>query len=697
MINLKSASLSLLKSIKAYQTVLAIIILVKLIVALVFSSPLQNQIYIPFFIRFLEGLQNPWDYFYTHNQDIHFPYPPLLLYIYSAALIPYVFFFQSVHWLGNLLIKLPSLMADISIFVLLVKLFPDKVKRIIIFYFCSPVVLYNCYMYAHLDLVPIALLTLSIFLLVRERVLASAMVLGCAMAAKAPTVAVFPIAGIYVFRNFPLKKCFLFLITPWIIYLGIVFPYMSSTGYQSEVLHNKEQLQLFSLVLKSGDLNIYIIPMVILMFYAKFLLYNKINRDLFFSFIGLIFSIFSLFIPPTPNWFLWMIPFHTIFLISLDNRNRNLLVLHAVFLSSYFVYFVLFFHGNSFYPASLYNLEIFSKVFHFRIENAVLQNLSYTILESMLAVKIFVMYKHGVKSNSIYQPSKWPIVVGIAGDSGSGKTVLSNDLMKTFGKDTITLIEGDGAHRWERADDHWKEFTHLNPKANFLYKQSEDILNLKLGKSVERPEYDHDTGALTLPRKIESKDYILVCGLHAFYLPKARKAIDIKIYMDVADDLRHFWKIRRDVKERGYNLKQILEQIKDRLQDSRKYVIPQKNFADIIIRYYSSRPIDSKNSTSEPVIHLQIVMNSNIFLDDILEALKAHDISFQHDYAEDLKTQFITLERPPSKQVIQELAKTRIVNIYELVKGEMWWQEGFRGFVQFMVLMAISEHLKSEF
>ncbi len=326
-----------------------------------------------------------------------------------------------------------------------------------------------------------------------------------------------------------------------------------------------------------------------------------------------------------------------------------------------------------------------------------LQNLSYTILESMLAVKIFVLYKHGLKSNSIYRPSKWPIVLGIAGDSGSGKTVLSNDLMKTFGKDAITLIEGDGAHRWERADEHWKEFTHLNPKANFLYKQSEDILHLKSGKSVERPEYNHRTGALTAPRKMHPKDYILVCGLHAFYLPKARKAIDIKIYMDVAEDLRHYWKIRRDVKERGHKLTRILDQIQDRLQDSRKYVIPQKNFADIIIRYFSPSPIDPKNLKSEPDIHLQIVMNSNIFLDNILETLKAGNISYQHDYAEDLKTQFITLERPPSKQVIQELAKTRIVNIYELVKGEIWWEEGFRGFVQFMILIAISEHLKSEF
>lgn len=697
MIDLQSVYLSLWKSIKAYKAVLLAIILFKLILALVFSSPLQNEIYIPFFTQFLNGLQNPWDYSYDHNQDIHFPYPPLLLYIYSAALIPYVFFFQPVHWLGNLLIKLPSLMADISIFILLVKLFPDKVKRIIIFYFCSPIVLYNCYMYAHLDLVPIALLTLSIFLLVRERVLASAIVLGCAMGAKAPTVAVFPIAAIYVFKNFPLKKGFSFFITPWIVYLGIILPYISSTGYQSEVLHNKEQLQLFSLVIKSGELNIYIIPMVILMFYVKFLLYNKINRDLFFSFIGLIFSIFSLFIPPTPNWFLWMIPFHTIFLISLDGRNKNLLMLHGAFLMSYFVYFIFFFHGNSFYPADLYNLEIFSKGFHFRIENAVLENLSYTILESMLAIKIFVMYKHGVKSNSIYQPSKWPIVLGIAGDSGSGKTVLSNDLNKTFGKNSITLIEGDGAHRWERADDHWKEFTHLNPKANFLYKQSEDILNLKLGKSVERPEYDHDTGALTSPRKMEPKDYILVCGLHAFYLPKARKVIDIKIYMDIAEDLRHYWKIRRDMKERGHKLTQILDQIKDRLQDSRKYVIPQKNFADIIIRYFSSNPVDPNDLKSEPKIHLQIVMDSNIFLDHILETLKAGHVSFQHDYAEDLKTQFITLEHPPSRKVIQELAKTRIVNMYELVKGEIWWEEGFRGFVQFMILIAISEHLKSEF
>ncbi len=71
-------------------------------------------------------------------------------------------------------------------------------------------------------------------------------------------------------------------------------------------------------------------------------------------------------------------------------------------------------------------------------------------------------------------------MIGIAGDSGAGKTRLLEKIEHLFGtgKD-ILFLEGDGDHRWERGDENWEQYTALDPQANYLYRQAENIKNLR--------------------------------------------------------------------------------------------------------------------------------------------------------------------------------------------------------------------------
>ncbi len=71
-----------------------------------------------------------------------------------------------------------------------------------------------------------------------------------------------------------------------------------------------------------------------------------------------------------------------------------------------------------------------------------------------------------------------PIIIGIAGDSATGKSTFANLLKENIFKEDSSIIEGDSYHKWERNDYHWKEYSHLNPDANFLDKQLRDIENL---------------------------------------------------------------------------------------------------------------------------------------------------------------------------------------------------------------------------
>ena len=140
---------------------------------------------------------------------------------------------------------------------------------------------------------------------------------------------------------------------------------------------------------------------------------------------------------------------------------------------------------------------------------------------------LYAFYKYGIKSNSIYK-KQTNLSIGIGGDSGVGKSTLVKNLKDILG-DKLLQIEGDGEHKWERGDQNWNKFTHLDPKANHIHKQAEAIYDLKHNQAIYRSEYDHSTGKFTKPQKIEPKEFIVIAGLHPFYLPKLRKNIDLKI------------------------------------------------------------------------------------------------------------------------------------------------------------------------
>ena len=145
-----------------------------------------------------------------------------------------------------------------------------------------------------------------------------------------------------------------------------------------------------------------------------------------------------------------------------------------------------------------------------------------------------------------------PIIIGIAGDSGSGKDTLSDSLESLIGSHSAVKLSGDDYHRWDRQGPMWQVMTHINPMANDLHSFSNDLISLRDGKEINQRHYDHETGKMTKPRLIKSNQFILVSGLHTFSLPITRDACNLKIFLDIDEDLRRFFKIRRDVHERTY-------------------------------------------------------------------------------------------------------------------------------------------------
>ena len=151
-------------------------------------------------------------------------------------------------------------------------------------------------------------------------------------------------------------------------------------------------------------------------------------------------------------------------------------------------------------------------------------------------------------------------IIAITGDSGSGKSTLLKSLIPLFNENVLTL-ETDRYHKWERGNENYQTYTHLNPYANHLEKMYEDVYDLKLGNEIYQVDYDHSSGRFTQKEKIESKTNIIICGLHTMYENKINEILDIKIYIDTERELIKKWKIQRDVRERGYSIEKVLKQI----------------------------------------------------------------------------------------------------------------------------------------
>lgn len=666
----------------------ALVVVLKIILMASFSSGYMSELFVPFVKHFVQTFDNPWDFFYqTTSQRDQFPYPPLMLFLEAFFCLPLQVFGWDNTFLTNFFMKLPTLLSDILIARLLIAMFPTRVNKVFWFYFLSPVILYACYMHSQLDLIPTAILFSSAFLLRKHSSARAAVLMGLALATKTHVAAAFPLFLVYIYRNQKPISTAMFSIIAALTMLFFLYPYLDSPGFQALVLHNPKQSQIFESHFDIGSMQIFLPVFAVFMAYGRFALYPKINTDLLDAFLTIVFALFVLTIVPAPGWYVWITPFLAVFMCKYSDRDHR--IVPACFaLYFFYLFYFLFFHRFD-YP----DLIAFNVPFEFKISGTQAPSVAFTLLEVTLLANIVLLYRIGVRSNFNYKRDK-AVVIGIGGDSGAGKSTLLHDIKKLLHTRVVEL-EGDADHKWERDDENWKGYTHLDPKANFLHRQADTIFNLKRGKSVQRVDYDHDTGSFTSARVIKPNDFIVLSGLHTFYLPKSRKVIDLKIYMDPEQSLKNYWKMSRDQKERGYSAQQVTDQMNRRKTDRDKFIEPQRDFADLCIRY---RPVDrtSGELTSEPKLTLELSLSSSIQLEDLVQELMRTGLLAHWDYNDDLSRQDLCLLEPMPKEMLQKTANNMIPNLDELVSQTIEWEEGFRGFVQLILLLLINDLMKEK-
>jgi uridine kinase len=182
--------------------------------------------------------------------------------------------------------------------------------------------------------------------------------------------------------------------------------------------------------------------------------------------------------------------------------------------------------------------------------------------------------------------ARQPLVIAVAGGSGSGKTTVARAIDEAVHRESV-LIEQDA---------YYKDLGHLpleeRKKVNFDHPDAFDtelmIAQLQLlvsGQAIDRPTYDypaHTRAAAT--EHVAPRDVILVEGILLFADARLRQLFDVKVFVDVADDVRFIRRLQRDVVERGRTMESVIQQYLTTVRPMHlEFVEPSKRYADIIL------------------------------------------------------------------------------------------------------------------
>ena len=180
-----------------------------------------------------------------------------------------------------------------------------------------------------------------------------------------------------------------------------------------------------------------------------------------------------------------------------------------------------------------------------------------------------------------------PIIIGVTGGSGSGKTSVSRAIFDQLHGHSLMMLQKDSYYK-SQDDIPFEERTKVNydhPNAfdtDLLIEQLEDLLNWK---TIEIPVYDY--AAHTRSKEVlvqEPREVIIVEGILTLNDARLRDLMDIKIFVDTDDDIRIIRRIQRDIEERGRTLQSVIDQYLETVKPMyHQFIEPSKRYADIIV------------------------------------------------------------------------------------------------------------------
>ena len=674
-------------------------LILRLAIVLLAVPETYGNWFLPFLqnsFTFPAGL-DPWTTHLATSGDTRaFPYG-LVMYLTLLPQVAVGTFFD--HMAGTeafaqIGLGLTILMLDIALLAILCTLQPARPDRLVSLYWLSPIVIYICYWHGQLDIVPVVFLMLSILFIKRRQAALSGGLMAAAMSAKLSMLIAPPFLVLYLYLDSRLRK----LVVRFSVALAVTFaalqtPLLLSDAARNMVFATPEMTKVYDISLRLSDgLEIYFLPIVFLgVLYAAWSV-GRISFDLLLALIGVGFTVTVLMTPASPGWYLWLVPFMVLIFNPSRLRMRLLVALFAVV----FVGFHLIRSSGAEIPLAGLDFTVPLAV-SFQLYNHLL-SVWLSVLVAIGCVVCVLLMREGILRNDHFRLSRRPLLIGIAGDSGSGKDTLVAAIIDILGNESVAHISGDDYHLWDRDKPMWQVITHLNPRANDLTQYKQDVLSLADGRGIRSRHYDHSTGAMSRPHWIAPQEVIITSGLHALFDRNVCQRCDVCIYLDMNRELNRTFKIKRDTTRRGHLVADIEEAIEKRSLDHDRFVRPQINNADLVLALEPLNPtILHTHEIDEQSLKLRIRVQLN------------HDTPYEHlvrtlvavcglhvdvDLNDLNGPVEIAIEGDVVAEDIELAAATIAEDLEHLLSLEPIWLDGPLGLMQLFVLNQIVHNLR---
>lgn len=659
------------------------------LIASVLPAPVSAW-YVPFLDATTTAVTlNPWHLWLEQGGTAAaFPYG----YVMWLAFLPFTLLFKLLSLPVAVAYGCTLMCADLSLLLLLRRLIKAKPQLLLLTYWLSPIVILATYLFGFNDLLPVLLLTLSLYCMRQSRMMWAGVACMAAVSAKLSMVLALPFFLIFLLHNRSLRQ----FLPQFMKGIGIgcavlLLPFLLSQEGLSMVFNNPEMGKVYRLALNlDGRTLIYLLPFVyLLMLYAAWRV-RRLNFELFNAMLGMAFMLVVLMAPAAPGWFIWAIPLLVTYQATCDRIG---IVLTTIFSSLYVLSSLLMMQ---------YDTLLANKI-GYAIAPHLTQLITSLIHTTMVATGIILtvrIWRETVSRNDYFRLSRKPFVIGVAGDSGAGKDTFSDAIKGLFGGHSVTTLSGDDYHLWDRQKPMWQVMTHLNPMANDLEGFARDLVTLTDGKAILSRHYNHQTGRMSRPFSTQSNDFIVASGLHALYLPILRECYNLSVYLDIDENLRRHFKFQRDVHHRGHTPEKVLASFQRREPDSARFIRPQAAHADLVLSLQPIHPRMLEDANDKHPLRFKLVAKSRHGLNEasltrvLVGICGLHvDMVVSQDGAEIA----LTVEGETSAQDIEMAAQMICPRIFEFMDSQPDWKDGAMGLMQLITLSHINQALTKRF
>ncbi len=586
-------------------------LILKLFFILLFVPEVQQEWFVSFMVQtFEQPSVYPWSsYLDSGGNLLSFPYGPIMfLAHFPSTFIGWLIDSSTgLNYFSGLGFRVSLLMADILILIILLQQFEDRWRGLLIHYWLSPLVIFITYWHGQTDLIPVSILVLSIALLKNKKILRSGLVFAGAVAAKHSMAIVFPFIAVYLwFKRGIVTNAYKFVVFFLLAFLIIEGPFLFSDGFQQMVVNNREVGKIFWLFIPMGDtLRIYIVPLVyLLLLYSAWRL-RRMNFDLLLATLGVAFCVVILLTPPAPGWFLWISP---MLAIHFSKGNIGSVTLGALFGFVFVGYHLIYSSGSDIVFMQNIIMPIFLSDFFAQSQ---VQSLLNTLIVAIVTLITLQMFRDGIKGSDYYCLGKKPLVIGVSGGLGVGKTTFSSALAKLFGNEQVLKITEDGYYNWNPSSPMWKTVTPLNPRSSSLSKMVYDLRNMLESGLFKGYVYNAKNKEFRYKAKQRPRQVIILDSAFALYTKQLVEVGDVSFFLEMDNNLR----------TNGQEGNARIDEFNTQESDFKKYIQPQKSEADVAYKLLSINQEIKTLEISDSRVELKVRVKDGLYCQELIRVL----------------------------------------------------------------------------